>query len=500
MITALLVYRASISFLLLLPLCISGQSNSLSMTPLPQTINTRDNEEFGRWSVDGKSIIFNRWKQTATEHVNAFFIASFDTAGALIGVARFHNDTLYNGGGFAISPDGKQFVFTSCQRYGTPGNCDLYRSQLIDGHWSKSVNMGTAVNGPNWEGHPIFGIDGRTLYFASNRPGGYGRSDIWMSREIEPGKWSNAVNVGSGINTADMEGTPFVHFDGQTLYFMRDGNKGFGGYDLYFAQLDDNGQWQTAKNMGLQINSASDEGGLVLHPDGKTVLITREMQPRQNDLFQFELPVEWRSSPVQALTINFKDAVSGKPMRAQLDLFEINGSDSIRTSNVADEFGNVIMTLQQNKAYGFVASAPGYSMHSSNLVANREPDRKLVVSLRPMTNASAQAMTLENIFFETGSYTLLPSSIPELTILIRILQRDPEMKIEIRGHTDNVGLEEANQVLSETRAKTVYQYLIDHGIAANRLSFKGLGEKQPKATNETEAGRKKNRRTEFVIK
>jgi outer membrane protein OmpA-like peptidoglycan-associated protein len=369
----------------------------------------------------------------------------------------------------------------------------------VNGKWTTAQNMGPSINGQKWDGEPAFGMDGTSFYFTSNRPGGFGGYDIWMVKETSTGLWSAPVNAGPGINTPNNEGSPFIHFDGRTMYFMRNGNGGLGGYDLFISHAGIDGKWKTAVNMGGAINSNSDEGGLALYPDGVTALITRATPGNGNDLFEFELPVNLRSTPVQALQVNIVDDQTKKPVHAQLVVFDINGNDTIRKSQLADEKGNITVTLDRNVSYGIIATADGYVLNSTHLPATDESLRYLNLKMTSLASSKDKPITLQNIFFETGSYILSASSGSELQLVLGMLQKSPNLKMQIRGHTDNVGDEASNQLLSENRAKAVYDYLIAKGIPASQLSYKGFGETLPVASNDTAEGREKNRRTDFVL-
>ncbi|MBK9982829.1 MAG: PD40 domain-containing protein [Saprospiraceae bacterium] len=478
--------KFSTLFLLLFPLVIFCQTNPITFIPLPDGINTPDNEELGRWTIDGKAIIFTRLTK---DHVD-LLTAHLDSLSGVSGVEKMFFNASYKGGGHAISPDGKSLIMAICGRNDGLGGCDLYNSEFQDGAWTAPRNLGHAFNGTTWESQPAYGLDGMTIYFASTRAGGYGGSDIWMVHQLAPNVWSNPINAGGSINTAFNEGSPFIHFDGRTMYFMRDGTEGYGGYDLYIAHMGIDGQWKPAENMGKSINSAADEGGLALHPDGKTAMITRSTPNHQNDLFEFKLPEQFQSEPIQALYVNVTDEETKKPVTARLEIFEINKNDTIRNSQQADEKGNITITLNRNKAYGLIASAKGYIMNSSNLKASKEASRKLEIKMIPIATSEKKTIALQNIFFESGSSILLPSSIPELNKLKQTMQTNAGMKIEIRGYTDNVGTNEINLRLSEARALSVYQYLTDKGIDKNRLTYKGFGENNPVAGNDSEEGRK----------
>ncbi len=467
----------------------------IQVTALPDDINSSGNEVLGRWTLDGRSVIFTRMMVDQED----IFIAQYDSLGNVISVTPFSFNTALNEGGHAISPDGKYLIFTSCNRNDGLGSCDLYLAVLKDNVWQKPINMGPAFNSISWDSQPCFGLDGKSIYFSSARPGGFGGRDIWMVYEETPGKWSAPINLGPQINTSNNEASPYIHFDGRTMYFMRDGNEGLGEYDLYISRQGIDQVWKASENMGSPISTPSDEGALSIHPNGKTVIITRKTTDRKNDLFQFELPDKFLATPVQALNVNVADAISNKPLRAKLEVIDFENVDTIRLSQRGDEKGNIIVTLDRNHEYGVVSVADGYIMESVNLPADTQAVRFLEIKMTPITSASEKSFVLENIFFQTGSAVLLKSSFAELKKLHQTLLDNPSMKIEISGHTDNTGTDEVNKKLSEDRAKAVYQYLIEHKIDPTRLTYAGYGSSKPIASNDTEQGRKHNRRTEFRV-
>lgn len=468
---------------------------TIDLVSLSPEINSTDNEALGAWTLDGQNIIFTRLVGEQED----LFIAHYDEKGELKEVNEFPFNSPAGEGAHAISPDGKYLIYTSCDRRDGMGSCDLYLSVFKDSLWQAPINMGPAFNSPAWDGQASFGIDGKSIYFSSSRPGGHGGRDIWYVHEISTGKWSKPINAGSGINTQQNEESPFIHFDGKTLYFMRDGKHGLGGYDLYISRKSLDGKWQVAENMKPPINSAADEGALSVHPDGKQAMITRRNNTGKNDLYTFILPGQFASNPVQQLNVHFYDAMTSGPVRARLEIFEINGEDTIRISQWSDEKGKLALSLERNKQYGLIAQAENYVMHSAQLDPDNTSSREIAVPMIALAAAKDKPVVLSNIFFETGSYTLLPASEPELHRLWSMLKHNENMSIEIHGHTDNVGSDEDNMVLSEARARSVYDYLTLRGIPASRVSYKGFGETRPVASNDTEAGRKANRRTEFVV-
>ena len=472
-----------------------NSDNTITFTSFDDDINTPNHESLGRWTLDGQTMIFTR---LLGEQEDIFF-ATYDSVAHIWKIEDFPFNTSDREGAHAISPDGKYLIFTSCLRHDSHGSCDLYLSYKQQDQWTKPVNMGPVFNSSAWEGQPCFGLDGLSLFFSSGRPGGFGGRDIWYVYQISAGKWSVPINAGPEINTADDEESPFVHFDGQTIYFMRNGKQGLGGYDLYMSHRMLNGKWESALNLGAPINSGADEGALTLHPDGKRAIITRMTEKAKNDLFEFEMPEKFQSVPQQALRVTITDVVTGKPVRARLEVFEVSEFDTIRYSQWTDEEGQISSAIGANKSYGVMAIAEGYIMYSANLDPDTTALRLLDIKLIPLTSSVDKVIVLQNVFFETGSAALLPTSEPELNKLLWTLRKNTEMKMEIRGHTDNVGEEQVNQKLSEARAKAVYDYLTGRGIETSRLTFIGFGESQPVADNNTPVGRKQNRRTEFKV-
>lgn len=471
------------------------KGGAVVFTPFDDDINSRHHESLGRWTLDGRQVIFTR----LIDGQEDIFIATFDSTHRLWVIQPFPHNTSQNEGAHAISPDGKYLILTSCNRPDAIGGCDLYLSFIHEGRWTKPNNMGPDFNSREWDGQPCFGLDGKTLFFSSSRPGGYGGRDIWYVQQVAPGKWSRPINAGPAINTTDNEESPFVHFDGQSIYFMRNGDGGLGGFDLYMSKKGLDGKWQPAINLGAPINTSGHEGALTLHPDGRRAIITRETENNGYDLFQFELPEAFRSAPIQALHATVLDKSTQQPVRARLEVFEIGGPDTLRVSLEADNAGKITMALQRNTAYGVIAEAEGYIMHSAMLPPDEKASRALPIYLAPVETVADEVIILENIFFATGSYELLPTSYPELGKLVQTLEKYPEMAIEIRGHTDNTGNKKDNQVLSEMRAHAVYSYLVKRGIDISRLTYAGFGESVPIADNETPEGRQKNRRTEFRV-
>lgn len=463
-----------------------------TLTPMADGINSPGHEALGRWTLDARHFIFTR----LVDGQEDIYFATLDSTSYPVKTEPWAWNTAANEGAHALSPDGRYFIFTACDQPDGSGSCDLYMAVLRGEFWAQPRNLGAPVNGPSWEGQPCFGLDGRTLYFSSSRPGGYGGRDIWFATERAPGKWSVPVNAGPKINTAADEESPYVHFDGGTLYFMRNGRDGLGGYDLYIARLGLDGRWRTAENMGTPVNSGADEGALSLHPDGLHAVITRLTETRKNDLFVFALPEKHRAAPAQALRVALRDAATGLPVKGQAEIFEVVDFDTVRLLKSADDQGKLAITLLRAREYGLLAVAEGYFPRSLDLPPDAGEERSLLIDLDPVSADSA-TVVFENILFESGSAMLLPAAAPEIQQIVQFLRTQPAYHAEIRGHTDDVGRAEDNQILSETRAMAVRNELGRLGIDTGRLTAHGLGESQPITDNADELGRRRNRRTEI---
>ncbi|RME98530.1 MAG: flagellar motor protein MotB, partial [Bacteroidetes bacterium] len=340
-------------------------------------------------------------------------------------------------------------------------------------------------------------------------PGYVGYFQAYATRQAD-GSWSPPVNMGPTINTSANEEAPFLHPDTRTLYFMSDGHPGLGGYDLFLTRVE-NGAWTSPKNLGYPINTEAHEGAIVVSLDGRTAYYTTdENTPKGQsvdlDIYTFELDPSIQPSAVTYAQVQVRDAVHKRPLAGVLASLIAEDSEQVWQFRT-DEQGKVLAVLPGGTDYQLRLDKAGYLFHSERFELTDSVDRDnpflLAVDLEPITSPAThlvrQPIVLKNIRFASGSADLLPSSIHELERLQRLLQEHPNLRIRINGHTNNVGTEAANQRLSEARAKAVYDYLVANQIAADRLEYRGFGESQPIADNDTAEGRRQNRRTEFEV-
>lgn len=404
-------------------------------------------------------------------------------------------------GAITLSPDGEWLIFAADFSGRGLGSFDLYITYWTNEGWSEPVNLGDKINTEFWETTPSLSPDKRTLYFTSNRPGGIGGSDLYVSYMQPNGKWGPAENMGTVLNSAGDEMAPFIHADNQTLYFTSSGHPGYGGADLFISRKQTDGSWSKPENLGYPINTIENDGSLAVAADGKTAYYSSNRSDSRGglDLYTFELREDIRPYKTLYVKGNVFDAKSKQPVPATVELID-NSLNKALMKIQTDGSGAYFITLPIGKDYTFTVNRKGYLYYTEQYsLSGKAADSTYQkdIALQPVTLNST--FVFNNIQFATGSFQLLPISLVELDRLLLVLQENPTLKIQISGHTDNVGRPDDNLKLSDNRAKSVADYLISKGIAANRLSWKGFGATQPIADNTTETGRAKNRRTAFTI-
>jgi outer membrane protein OmpA-like peptidoglycan-associated protein/Tol biopolymer transport system component/Tfp pilus assembly protein PilF len=502
--------------------------NPVSFHPksLDTNVNTKHSEYLPALTADGETLIYTSLLPMGRLMQEDFYISKKKDSIWQKGVELTALNTDDNEGAHCISADGRVLIFTGCNRSDALGSCDLYISILTNGEWSKPKNMGSNVNSSSWEGQPSLSADGQALYFSSERAGGRGGKDIWVSHRNTKGYWAAPEVLDSLVNTAWDEQTPFMHPDAQTLYFTSDGHPGMGGNDLFLTRKDSLGHWAMPKNLGYPINTKSYEAALTVSLDGKTAYFSKNIASAHTknnyDIFSFELDPSIRPLPVTYVRATVRNANTKEPLSAKLELTDL-ANNRICGTGRTNEKGYFLICLPYGKKYALNVLKDQFLFQSEhfNLTEIRSADKPFELEIFlvpiPTTVAAApsdpnsanppattvpsvgQSVILKNVFFETGLATLRSESHFELNRLKEMLLANPTLKIQIQGHTDNVGSAASNQTLSEQRAKVVYNYLIQQGIPSNRLTFKGFGASQPVADNQTEDGKRQNRRTAFMV-
>jgi outer membrane protein OmpA-like peptidoglycan-associated protein/tetratricopeptide (TPR) repeat protein len=464
-------------------------------------INTPNDEYLPVATADESMLIFTRKINNNEDFYKSLnHKGKWQTASAL---SDQINTAQYNEGAQSVSQDGKYLFFTGCNRPDGMGRCDIYIAQKKGEDWGKPVDLSAPVNTSGWESQPSISADGRTLYFVSNRAGGFGGYDLWKSTLTDKG-WGPAENLGPNINTAYNEQSPFIHPDDSTLYFSSNGWPGLGNKDIFVSRLGKDGKWQKPENLGYPINSNGDENGLTLTANGSYAFFASDNVNLNGyggyDIYTFELPVHVRPHVVTYVKGKITDAKGNQPLEAAIEIIDLQSNQPVYQDYSSVDEGTFLATIISGKNYGLNISKSGYMFYSENfsLIGYQAKNPfNISVSLSPIDVGNK--VILKNIFFDTNKFDLEAESKSELMKLIEFLGVNPKVHIEISGHTDNVGADQINQTLSENRAKSVYQYLVGNGVAADRLVFKGYGKTQPIAPNDTDENRAKNRRTEFKI-
>jgi outer membrane protein OmpA-like peptidoglycan-associated protein len=476
---------------------IAHKSDSVEFNPIPLSINSDADEYFPSMPINSDLIIYTYRDQNSILKDEDFFISRKKDNIWMDPVRLGDNiNSDYREGSLSISLDGRDLFFASCNRPDSYGGCDLYWSTLIsDTVWSEAYNMGELINTKYWESQPSISSDGKTIFFASNRYGGYGGSDIWMSK-IHNGIWSNPINLGPLVNSPLDEYTPFIHFDNKTFYFASKGKDGFGGFDLFVSKIDSLGMILNVKNLGYPINTHNDESGLIVAFNGKTAYYNTLIN-NQLDIFSFTLPYIAEASPVAIINGFVLDSIS-KLGISDANL-TISGLDqSFEYSIYTKQNGYFSFTIPLEAKFNLTILSTRYDFLSKNDSIKKGQDRKninLVLNRLRVGNK----INLNNVYYKFDDYSLDSSSLIELKNFAIYLIRNTFLNIEIGGHTDNIGSDNYNNKLSTKRAKSVYDALISFGVSFRQLQYRGYGYQFPIIDNDSDEARLQNRRTEIKI-
>ena len=386
-------------------------------------------------------------------------------------------------------------------------NADIFFSEFKDGGWSQLASIGSNINTPTtWEAQPSISSDNKTLYFTRVTDPFGGDMDIYKSERQPNGSWGDPINLGAPINTPGDEKSPFMHSDSYTLYFSSTGHIGIGGYDIFYSKMNEKtGMFQRPINIGVPINTEKDEHGFIVSRDGdKAYYGSSDGKGKDKDynIYSFELYEEARPKKINFVTGEIIDGNGKVPEGAKVLLKNTKTNQEVEA--VIDQNTGeyvAVITVNEGEDVLLTAKKEGYAF-SSQLISSDE----IVVGKAVQTKTTnikpievGEAYQINDIIFATNSYALTPRIIQILDEFIDFLNTNATLKVSINGYTDNVGSSDKNIALSNNRAKAVFEYLVIEEIDGTRLSYKGFGDKNPRASNKTEIGRKKNRRTEFVI-
>lgn len=453
----------------------------------------------------------------------------------------------------ALDAKGKELFL-----YRTDNAGDIYFSENINGSWTKP-NPLKQVNSKHKEPSVCISANGKTIYFSSDRPGGYGGLDIYRCDKDKEGNWGPAVNMGSVVNSEYDEDSPFLSPDGRTLYFSSTGHNNMGGYDIFSVTYNPKTKtWGNPLNLGFPINSADDDIYFNISGDHRTAYyasakkdgfgekdiymilidssyITRPLitvslgsaapshiaavhpstlkhhegqhhvKPHGHHATTHHTPHQAHATTVASANIvQYKGTVLDEeqhPIESNIKVKKENSNEKAKEYHTAAD-GTFSIPLEKGFQYGIDIEKDGYIFASNNIDLSLKSTKSMpvieekIVLAKPKVGAK---IVMRNIFYATGSASLDMDSFDEIDILYHFMVKNPSVKIEISGHTDNKGSTEINKELSTSRARAIYKLLVKKGIEGERIKYVGYGSERPIADNNSESGRKKNRRTEFEI-
>lgn len=399
-----------------------------------------------------------------------------------------------------ISLDG-QILFTYKNTKSSIGN--LFISYLDSDKWTAPVELPKPINSKYQESSACLSPDGNILYFVSNRPGGLGGKDIYYSKKVND-TWSEPINL-KVLNSEYDEDGLYIHPNGKTIYFSSKNDKSMGGFDIFISEQNEKGEWQEPKNIGYPINSPDDDLYFVMSADAKHGYFTSNKAGGKGDkdIYMIDFSDFESIQKDNYLTLvkgKVLDSISNKPIFAEIEIVDNDKGKLISKFTSNSLTGDYMISLPSGKNYGISISAENHLFYSDNFTLTESKEYKEKVKniyLLPMQKGSKAI--LKNIFFAYASDSLYPESYSELDRVVKLLKKYPKTNIEISGHTDNQSSLKTNKKLSKNRAKSVYDYILSKGIKSKRLTYKGYAFFYPIASNDTEEGRKQNRRVEIKI-
>lgn len=470
--------------------------NAYKLDPikLSSVLNFKQKQYFPALTVDEKQLFFTARSSESDEDIyfsemeNGSWTAPKSVSDSI--------NTNFNEGTCTISADGKMLVFTSCEGRENFGSCDLYFSQKIKGQWSEPKNLGIKINSPYWDSQPSLSSDGHRLYFSSDRPLGVGRKDLYVSYWNEKTGWQQAQNLGETINTFGDEVSPFIHANSKTLFFASNIHQGMGGFDLFLSQKEGE-SFSTPENLGYPINTEEDQLAMFISSNGRSAYYSVDNRDSVN-LYQFEIPAELmeKINPTIYIKGKVQDAKTTAGIKSTIELIDIHKNEKLSSFESDEEDGSFTAVVPSTGEYALYISNPSYFFQRLTFNVDKPKNlEEINVSMKLIEKNVPEI--LKHIYFETASYALKDNSKAELDKLTQLAMENSQLKIQIAGHTDDIGAESDNLTLSEKRAKSVISYLQEKGIATERLLAKGFGETSPMVANDSDKNRQMNRRIEL---
>jgi outer membrane protein OmpA-like peptidoglycan-associated protein len=405
-------------------------------------------------------------------------------------------NTRYNEGSACLSKDGMNLYFARCNSPDSFGNCDIFSATLnADSVWANVRNLGKNINTLSWDSHPSLSHSGDTLYFASDRLGGFGLSDVYYSVKGKDGNWQKAQNVGPIINTRGNEVSPFYHRRHNVLYFSSDGQPlTFGDFDIYKSyRLEVN--WDEPKNIGPLVNGPGSEYYFTIDSESSQLFYARsdESEIENLDLHTFPVPMEAQPTAVARLKGSLINAQTKKPFKGIVSVIDMDKGVEVAPKFLRSD-GSFDFDLINKRNYLLIIQGEDFFRIEELFFMDGDTE------MHRETDPIESKIAFASLEFEHGKADILPSMHGDLTKLANFLIDHPDFSLNISGHTDSQGSEVSNLLLSQARADAIKAYLIyEFKISTDRITATGYGSSQPLVSERNDEDRKLNRRVEFKI-
>lgn len=460
---------------------------------IPLDNNTSDDNFAPTYTNHGRVVVFSSDQGGSGQRM----VTMERTSGGWSSATELRGDVndATHAGTVALTPDGQYMIFAAYDHdVKGSGRTDLYSARKVDGAWRSVTNLGSSVNSSSYDSQPTLSADGRTLIFVSDRTAGAGGTDLYVS--TWDGKaWSPAKPLG-GVNTSSGEMSPSIGPDGKTFYFASDRPGGAGGYDIYAGKLN-NGSVADIKRLSSAINTSANELFYSGLPNSDQALFSRMTSNGDYDNYM-AVPNPFPADPVILVEGVVRDASDRDPVGATVTITDLASGKKVAEMRSDDQTGQYYVTLSQGRVYSVTASAPGYMFHSERYEVPPGSQGKTItkdIDLTPIGKGNERLL----VFFDYDKAELKNESIPELERVIEFLRENPGIKVRFEGHTDDQGSDDYNDKLSQRRADAVKDYVVTAGIESSRASAKGIGKRQPKMQGTSDDARAANRRVEMVV-
>ena len=474
-------------------------------------VNTADPELFPSMAVDTEALYFTRRVGDMDEDL---YKAGYDSCGgwfAALDMGVPPNSPELESSLF-ISADGHYLFFTRCGNRSddgySEGGCDIYMAYRVatDSDWTIAEPFGSTINTPYYEGMPSLSPDNRELYFVSDRAGGYGGYDIWVSR-FEDGLWQQPVNAGPSVNTAGNETAPYIALDNETLYFTSDGWPGMGGTDLFVSHKTADTAWEPAENLGYPINTAYDERSECINIDGKKLYFASDRQgpPGNYDLYETKLPGTMRPVPTSYLKGYVYDSLTKNRLNyASVNILDANTGKNLYQLHSNRGDGSYLITLHLGNKYAMHTESIGYTSVDDTVLLDTAYLHRPLVHNVPMLPAGylkpINDTLVATLHYEVNIVALSRADKDAISAALAPWMQEKAISVTVNAYTDNTGTPMINEELSYKRAAIVAKEVVEMGIDESMVQSKGWGEAKMIAPNDNEEGQRKNRRVEIIIR